>query len=180
MTLVALCCAMAVAPLPASAQDGGLGQFTGRYVFDTARSDLIAVRVEEAVKKMNFIKRSIARNRLLRVNRASPVLEFRFHGDTGRLVVPGESPIPLVPGRPAVSWTNADGERFMVKTTLAKGDRPILIVQFDAEDGQRMNLYSLDTTRMLLSLTVTVSSPQLETDLRYRLVYAREKPRPAP
>ncbi|MCC7002921.1 MAG: hypothetical protein IT357_12260, partial [Gemmatimonadaceae bacterium] len=128
VTLVVLFSAMALAPLPSPAQDGGLGEFTGRYVFDTARSDLIAVRVDEAVKKMNFIKRPIARNRLMRVNRASPVLEFRFHGDTGRLVVPGESPIPLVLRGPDASWTNADGERFVVKTTVTKGARPILIV----------------------------------------------------
>ncbi len=132
------------------------------------------------MRGMNFIKRPIARKRLLRLNRPSPRLELRFDGDTGRLVVPGESPIPLVMGREDVPWTNGDRERFAVSAYLTTGSNRLLMIKFEAEDGQRVNMYRLDDDRAGLALTVTVESPQLETPLRYTLRYTREMPKSAP
>lgn len=175
MTFVALFCALALTPVFSYAQGAGPGDFTGRYVLDTARSDRIDARVEVTVRGMNFIKRPIARRRLLGMNRPAATLELRFHGDTGRLVVPGESPIPLVLRREDVPWTNAEGERFAVSTSVSDGASRVLSIKFEAEDGERLNMYRLDDDRAGLALTVTVESPQLETPLRYTLRYVREK-----
>lgn len=174
VALVALPCALALAPVSSYAQSGGAAEFVGRYVLDSARSDRIDARVEETVRGMNFVKRPIARRRLLKVNRAALRFELRFAGDTGRLVVPAESPIPLGLRRDAQAWTNAEGERFAVTAQLSPGIRQTLVVQFKAEDGERTNLYRLDDDGRGLSLTVTVESPQLGTPLRYTLRYRRD------
>jgi hypothetical protein len=172
--VVAVSFATTVAPKELRAQAARGDMFTGRYVLDTARSDRIEQRVEATVRGMNFIKRPIARKRLLRVNQPAPMFELRFHADTGRLVVPSESPIPLAFAREDLPWTNADGERFAVSTYVTSGVTRLLLIKFEAEDGERTNMYRLDDDGRGLSLTVTVESPQLDTPLRYTLRYRRD------
>ena len=162
------------------AQASGPDSFTGRYVLDSARSDRIDARVEATVKDMNFVKRPIARRRLLRVNRPATRFELRIVGDTGRIVLAGESPIPLMLGRGDQRWTNAEQETFAVAATTGTDAPRTLRVRFKADDGERVNLYTLSGDGSSLSLMVTVASPQLDTPLRYTLRYTRESAKPAP
>jgi hypothetical protein len=96
---------------------------------------------------------------------------------TGRLGLPDERlehyarsarPIVLPASGVPIKWTREDGEKFDVSGILEHGT---LVQTYRADDGQRVNRWSVAGSRMILDVTVT--SPRLENPLRYKLVYKR-------
>ncbi len=45
--------------------------------------------------------------------------------------------------------------------------------RFQAEDGRRVNLYSVSADGNTLTMNVTITSPRLPSPLTYKLVYNR-------
>jgi hypothetical protein len=70
----------------------------------------------------------------------------------------------------AVKWTREDGETFDVSGKVAGST---LTQTFVAEDGKRVNVYTLSPDGKTLTMNVTVTSPRLPKPLNYKLVYRR-------
>ncbi|HEY4368256.1 MAG TPA: hypothetical protein VGN07_13565 [Steroidobacteraceae bacterium] len=159
------------APIAAthSAQDEGTA-LQGIFVNDGQASYIIANAVDAAVAKMNFIKRPIARSRLKKTNPLYERIEISRTGSTISIKFDAGKPV-LMPadGTPA-KWTRADGEQFDVTGRL-EGDQ--LVQTFTAEDGKRVNIFSVSADGKLL-LQVMLTSPQLPEAVRYQLAYRRE------
>lgn len=142
----------------------------GRYVLMAQDGERIETAIDAVVAKMNFIKRPIARSRLKKTNplsqriaiaRTTSHIEIAFD-DHVRVQMP-------VSGAPA-KWKRDDGELLDVSAVWESG---ALVQTFKAEDGQRINTYRLKAERDL-TLDVEVTSDQLPSPLRYRLLYRRQ------
>jgi hypothetical protein len=68
----------------------------------------------------------------------------------------------------AVDWTREDGEKFRISARMDQDD---LVQTYQAEDGERTNVFHVDATNRTLTLAVTVASPRLPGPLRYTLTY---------
>ena len=165
----------AVLPMTASAQQNS--DFRGTWLFNRAASDDINAAINRAVAPMNVIVRQIARPRLRSTNTAYPRITFAL--ENGLRVE--------MQGRPALS-TPADGSPVLWQRETGRtcpqvrGDcvrvtsewkNGQLEQAFQAEDGRRVNLYSLSADGRTLTMNVTITSERLERPLTYKLVYNR-------
>jgi hypothetical protein len=149
--------------VPALAQNGSLA---GTWTLATAPD--LAKAIDSVVAPMNFLVRPIARSRLAKTNTAYTTLHISQ--DAGTVTIQPDQRIPQrMPsdGQP-VAWTREDGEKFVVSARLDGDD---LVQTFKATDGERTNVYHLDSVNHTLTLSVTVASPRLPRPLTYALVY---------
>jgi hypothetical protein len=168
-SLVALAFAAVATLVPslASAQESSM---RGTWTLNRQASDNITTAINTTVQRMNFVTRPIARGRLTRTNapygrvvvdytQAQVTLRF---DERAAMVTPSN-------GTP-VQWRREDGEMFALSTEWENGR---LEQTFKADDGQRVNVFSVSEDGHTLTLDVTVSSPRLPQPLRYKLVYNR-------
>jgi hypothetical protein len=126
--------------------------------------------IEQATAPMNFITRPIARARLKKTNAAyrqvviarTPAEVTIQYDDRAAQHMPAN-------GQP-VPWVREDGEKFLISARL---DREDLIQTYQAEDGERVNVFHVDPATGALSLGVTVKSPRLPKPVTYTLPYRR-------
>ncbi|HKE96089.1 MAG TPA: hypothetical protein VKB34_17405 [Povalibacter sp.] len=163
----ALAVVMVMTGSPAPAQDPGV---SGVFVSADLGTDLIDKAIETAIAKMNFVTRPIARGRLKKTNPRYQRIQISREGAQIAVQFDQRKPV-LMPadGRP-VKWTREDGEIFDV-SAHSQGSQ--LIQTFKAEDGQRVNQFTLHPDGSL-TLDVTVSSPQLPAPVHYVLTYTRQ------
>ena len=140
---------------------------SGKYKYAPEQSGDISQAIEQAIEKMNFIKRPIARGRLSRTNFAYQQIHIAIDGTEAEVTYDTQGPIRMPLDGPAIKWKRADGETFDVS---AKFDGGKLVQTYKAEDGMRMNSFSKDASGSL-RLEVEVSSPQLPQPVKYTLVY---------
>jgi hypothetical protein len=159
-----LVCSLAA---PAASQESGLG---GTYALDRQRSGDINAAIERTVRRMSFIARPIARSRLRRTNAyhqrmsidlSAGRVSMRF--DDGQVI---DSPL----SGEVIRWRRDDGEVLDLSTRW-QGAR--LVQSFTADDGGRVNTYTLSEDGRTLTMHVVVSSPRLPAPLEYDLVYSR-------
>ncbi|HEY5761413.1 MAG TPA: hypothetical protein VIU34_36580 [Steroidobacter sp.] len=140
---------------------------TGKYKYAPEQSGDISQAIEQAIEKMNFIKRPIARGRLSRTN--FPYQQVRIEIDASEAEVTYDTQAPIrmpLDGQP-IKWKRADGEIFDVSARLEGGK---LVQTYKAEDGMRVNSFARDASGSL-HLEVEVSSPQLPQPVKYTLAY---------
>lgn len=166
---IALIAAVLLAlPGAAAAQNPAL---PGSYALDEEASDPIRPAIEQAIARMNFITRPVARGRLTRTNEPYRAITIRQSGEEISIITDDRAPIVARPDGNPARWQREDGEELDLTT---RWDGPMLEQTFVAEDGQRRNVYSLAPDGDTLELDVTVTSPRLPAPLTYTLRYRRQ------
>jgi hypothetical protein len=164
-----LFCALVVAlaaALPASAQQASL---KGTWRYDAQASDNVATAINTAVQRMNFVTRPIARGRLTRTNQPYQRVTVDFTSSQVTVSTDNRSPIVSPSNGTPIKWTREDKEVLDVSTEWENG---VLEQTFKAEDGQRVNRYSVNADGKMI-MEVTITSPRLPRPLVYKLVYNR-------
>lgn len=159
---------LAAAATPAVSQNPALA---GSYTYVEAESDAIKPAIEQAVAKMNFITRPIARGRLTRTNEPYRSLTIQQSGSQVTIVRDDTAPIVAPTDGNPIKWTREDGEVLDLTTRWADDT---LEQTFIAEDGQRKNVFALSPDGGTLEMHVTVTSPRLAAPLTYTLRYRRQ------
>lgn len=172
---IALFCALAlfaVLPQAASAQQ----QLAGTWRLNRQQSDDINAKINTAVSGMNVVVRQIARPRLRSTNTPYPQLVIHTDGGNYRVDMQGRPSVSSPSNGSGVLWHRETGRTCpavrgdCVRVTTVWGNGR-LTQTFAAEDGQRVNVYSIDGNT--LTMNVTITSPRLPQPLTYRLVYNR-------
>jgi hypothetical protein len=164
-----LFCALVVAltaALPASAQQASL---KGTWRYDAQASDNVATAINTAVQRMNFVTRPIARGRLTRTNQPYQRVTVDFTASQVTVSTDNRSPIVSPANGTPIKWTREDKEVLDVSTEWENG---VLEQTFKAEDGQRVNRYSVGGDGRM-TMEVTITSPRLPRPLVYKLIYNR-------
>jgi hypothetical protein len=166
---VALVFALAAALVPAvgSAQEASM---RGTWTLNRQASDNITTAINTAVSRMNFVTRPIARGRLTRTNAPYARVEIGYTGERVTLKFDQRAEMVTPSNGTPIQWRREDGEMFALSTEWENGR---LEQTFRADDGQRVNVFSVSEDGNTLTLNVTVSSPRLPQPLRYKLVYNR-------
>ena len=164
---IALCAVAAALPTASRAQAPSLA---GDYLYVAEGSDDVNRAIETAVARMNFVTRPIARGRLRRTNIPYRTLQIAHTPTTISVHADQAAPVVAPASGQQIRWRREDGETFDVST---EWDGPALVQTFRAEDGQRVNRYTLAPGGDTLIMTVSVTSPRLARPLTSALRYAR-------
>ncbi|MFP5503687.1 MAG: hypothetical protein ACLGIN_14445 [Candidatus Sericytochromatia bacterium] len=143
----------------------------GTFVHVSAESDSIDKAIEQAVTKVNFLIRGIAHSRLKATNEPYGRITFDLAPKQITITMDDRKPIVTPASGQAIKWKREDGEVFDVSTRWV-GES--LEQTFSAEDGKRVNRFSLGPDGQKLTMKVTVSSGKLPQPLTYTLVYRRQ------
>lgn len=146
-------------------------ELAGTYAYVPAASDDIEMAIRAATDDMNFIVGPIARGRLRKTNFPYETIRISATPQAVTIVTDDRAPIVTPASGSAIKWEREDGEVFDVSTRFVGG---ALHQTFQAEDGKRVNVYSLDAEGNTLTMKVTVSSPKLEAPMVYSLKYQRQ------
>ena len=150
-----------------AAQESGLD---GTYILDQTDSDNINKVIENAVEKLNFVTRNIARGRLEKLNPAYRQVAITFSSNEISVTVDNQPPLRTPAKGAAVAWVAPDGEKVNASMQLA-GRR--LAQTFMSADGRRVNDYTLSPDGRTLTMQVTETSPRLSQTIMYKQVYRR-------
>ncbi|HEX2203663.1 MAG TPA: hypothetical protein VHG91_10210 [Longimicrobium sp.] len=166
--LLALALLVAAAlPGAAEAQQGTL---RGTWRFNAQASDNIQTAINTAVARMNFVTRPIARGRLRNTNQPYQRIVADFNQQQVTLTFDQRPAITTPANGTPIKWTREDNEVLDVSTEWENG---VLEQTFKAEDGQRVNRYSVSGDGATMTMNVTITSPRLPQPLTYKLVYNR-------
>jgi hypothetical protein len=166
----------AVVPVAIRAQQ--TAQLRGTWTLNRQQSDDLNAKINTAVARMNVVVRQIARPRLRSTNTAYPRLVISQEGNVLRVDMQGRPSLNAPVGGQSVLWhretgrTCAEMRGDCVQVTTVWRDGA-LHQTFRADDGQRVNVYSLSPDGNRMSMNVTITSPRLPQPLTYRLVYDR-------
>jgi hypothetical protein len=143
----------------------------GTFVYDASASDKVEGAINAAITSMNFALRPIARGRLKRTNRPYQKVVIRYTPAQVSITMDGRAPIHTPANGTPVDWTRPeDGEKLKVSTEWENGR---IEQTFQAEDGKRVNTYSISPDGRVMSILVTITSPRLPKPLTYTLRYRR-------
>jgi hypothetical protein len=156
-------------PAAAHAQPAGL---RGTFVLDRAASADVNAAIDRAVAPLNVVVRQIARPRLRRTNQPYGRVVLDWSPAEVSITTDARAPIRTAPAGTPVRWRRPEDGEWLNVSTVWQG--ATLRQTFAAEDGQRVNDYTLSPDGRTLTLNVTVTSPRLPRPLTYRLVYGRQ------
>ena len=143
----------------------------GSYTLDGAASQDIAVAVDKVADETSFFIRPIVRQRLMAADPPIHGLTISFAGSNVTITWDdGLTATTPTDGKP-IDWVSPSGAAGKFRAVWAG---PVLTRTFSTSDGERVNVYSLDATGRLLTLEITVSSPQLPDVVNYKLVFRRK------
>ena len=165
--LLPLLAAALVIPAAASAQESSM---RGTFTLDRAQSDDVNRAIETAVARMSFVTRPIARGRLRRTNQPYQRVVINFTASEVTTTYDQRRAITSPANGSKVRWTREDGEVFDLSTEWENGR---LVQSFVAEDGTRVNTFSISGDGRVLTMNVRITSPRLSTPLTYKLVFNR-------
>ena len=168
LCLVLLCSAIFLGPgTLAAAQKSGLD---GTYILDETDSDNMNAVIEDAVGKLNFLKRDIARERLEKLNPAYRKVAISSSPNEISVTADHQPPLRTPTNGAPVAWIGPDGEKVNASMQLA-GRR--LAQTFTSANGRRVNDYTLSPDGRTLTMQVTETSPRLPQTITYKQVYRR-------
>jgi flagellar hook-associated protein FlgK len=165
------------AVLPAAAQ-AQQSQIRGTWTLNRGQSDDINAKINTTVARMNVVVRQIARPRLRSTNTAYPQLVINYDQQNIRVDMQGRPSVSSPGNGQPVLWHRETGRTCpqvrgdCVRVTTEWEDGR-LEQTFAAEDGQRVNVYTVSADGNTLTMNVTITSPRLPQPLTYRLVYNR-------
>lgn len=168
-TVVALALALSAAAIPSlgSAQEASM---RGTFTLNRQASDNVATAINTAVARMNFVTRPIARGRLTRTNQPYQRVVIDFNQSQVTIQFENRAAIVSPGNGTPVRWRREDGEMLNVSTEWENSQ---LEQTFAAEDGQRVNTYSISADGNTLTMNVRITSPRLPQPLTYKLVFNR-------
>lgn len=177
---LALLAALIAAPAALHAQDPA---FRGTYARDVAAGDDMEAVINDALPKVKStlgrIFRGKARERLREVNR--PYGWIRFTPGDAVLTMEtdlwnGEWKLTAPRNGRLEKWRRrAPDGSVEVVDVVSNLQGSTLTHQFQGEDGNRINVYSLSPDGRTLTMNVTVTSDKLTGPVTYRLVYRRRE-----
>ena len=168
LCLVLLCSAIFLGSSAlAAAQESGLD---GTYVLDETDSDNMNEVIEDAVGKLNFLTRDIARERLEKLNPAYRQVAISSSPNEISVTADNQPPLRTPANGAPVAWIGPDGGKVNASMQLA-GRR--LAQTFTSADGRRVNNYILSPDGRTLTMQVTETSPRLSQAIKYKQVYRR-------
>ncbi|HEX8392056.1 MAG TPA: hypothetical protein VF665_06850 [Longimicrobium sp.] len=161
-----------------SAVQAQQARFAGSWMLNRQQSDDINAKINQTVARMNVVVRQIARPRLRSTNTAYPHLTLATENSMIRVDMQGRPSVASPNSGAPVMWqretgrtcTQLKGDCVRVTTTTTASE---IRQTFTAEDGQRVNVYTLSPDGNTLNMNVTITSPRLPQPLTYRLVYNR-------
>lgn len=151
----------------ASAQSAA---FEGTFALAEQGSDNIGEAINGAIGDMNFVIRQVARGRLKKTNVPYRKISIAHSQDKITVTTDERDSVATPANGTPVKWKRGDGEVMQVSTEWENGK---LEQTFRAEDGQRVNVYSLSGDGNILTMNVVITSPKLPDPLSYTLVYHR-------
>ena len=165
----------ALVPSTTQAQQSAL---RGTWTLNREQSDDINARINSAVARMNVVVRQIARPRLRSTNSAYPRMVISYDEQNVRVDTQGRPSVTSPANGQPVLWQRETGRT----CTVVRGDCVRVTTEWEAghleqafvaEDGQRVNAFTVSPDGNTLTMNVTVTSPRLPAPLIYRLVYNR-------
>ena len=166
--LVLLCSAIFLGSSTlAAAQESRLD---GTYILDEADSDNMNAVIEDAVGKLNFVTRDIARERLKKLNPAYRQVAIASSSNEISVTVDNQPPLRTPAKGAPVAWVSPDGGKVNVSMQLAGRS---LAQTFTSADGRRVNDYTLSPDGRTLTMQVRETSPRLSHTITYKQVYRR-------
>jgi hypothetical protein len=156
--------------LPTQGRAQGVASLNGTYTYDAGASDDVNAAINNAVRRMNFAMRPIARGRLRKTNEPYPRIVIANTASQVSVAMNGRAAIVSPANGTPIDWTREDGEELKVSTEWENGT---LEQTFKAEDGQRVNAYSVSPDGRTLTMNVTVTAGRLPQPLTYKLVYRK-------
>src|SRR5437899_8378168 len=140
--LVPLCSAIFLGSgILAAAQKSGID---GTYIVDETDSDNVNEVIEEAVGKLNFLTRDIARGRLKKLNPAYRQVAITSSPNEISVTVDNQPPLRTPAKGAPVAWVGPDGGKVNASMQFSMqlaGRR--LAQTFTSADGRRVNDYTL-------------------------------------
>ncbi len=165
MRLLRLLALPVLATLSLAAEESAL---SGTWV--QARADDVVAAVNTTVAEMNFIKRPIARAKLVRLNPVYKKVVVAISDKETLVKFDDRDVIPMPPGGRPGPWTREDGDKFMVAAQVSKDQ---MIQTFKNDEGERTNIFKLSPDGKTLTMSATVKSPQLPRPLTYSISFSR-------
>jgi hypothetical protein len=156
-----------LAPEVGSAQAPTL---SGNWVRHAEGSDDINAKINEATARMNVAIRGIARGRLRKTNAPYQRVTIAFTPQQVTITTDSRAAIQTPGNGTPIRWKREDGEMLNVST---EWKNTVLEQTFAAEDGKRVNRYTLSPDGRMMTLEVTITSPRLQQPLVYRQMYHR-------
>lgn len=156
----------------ASAQEAA---FRGTFVRDADAGDSMKKIVDMGMSKLGAAYRiwpisGQAKKRLESTNK--PYGWIQFAPDASTLTTTTDQWKLTTPKNGRLEdWSRNKDDQIDVTTRWQSGR---LEHAFDAEDGRRVNVYTLSPDGNTLFMDVTVTSPKLDSPLTYRMVYRRK------
>jgi hypothetical protein len=168
LCFVLLCSAMfpgssTLAAAPKSGLDG-------TYILDETDSDNMNAVIEDAVGKLNFVTRDIARGRLKKLNPAYRQVAITSSSNEISVTVDNQPPLRAPAKGAPVAWVSPDGRKVNVSMQLV-GEH--LEQTFTSANGHRVNDFTLSPDGLTLTMQVTETSPRLPQSITYKQVYRR-------
>lgn len=160
--------ALPLSPAPAAAQANDA--LKGTFTLNRQASDDVNAAINQAVQRMNFVTRPVARGRLRNTNQPYQRIVIDWSGGNVSVTTDARAPIVSPAAGTAVAWRREDGEQFQLTQRWEGGK---LHQRFSADDGSRENVFSVSPDGQTMTMEVTVTSPRLPQPLRYKLVYTR-------
>lgn len=142
----------------------------GAYILEQAESDNINEVINDAVGKLNFLTRDIARDRLRKLNPTYRHIAISSPPNEISVTADDQPPLRTPANGAPVAWTAPDGRNVNASMQLV-GAR--LTQKFTSAEGHRVNNYTLDPDGRTLTMQVTEASPQLPEPITYKQVYVR-------
>jgi hypothetical protein len=168
LCLVLLCSAILLGSSRlTAAQKSGLD---GTYTLDEAASDNISQAIDAAAGRLNFLTRSIARERLRKLNPAYRQVAIASSPNELSVTVDSQPALRTPATGTPVAWVGPDGGKANVSMQMTGGH---LVQTFRSADGRRVNDYSLSPDGRTLIMQVTETSPRLSQPVKYKQVYRR-------
>jgi len=143
-----------------AAQESGLD---GTYILDETDSDNVNEVIDDAVGKLNFLTRDIARDRLKKLNPAYHQVVITSSPNEISVTVDNQRPLRTPAKGAPVAWVGPDGGRVNARMQLA----------FTSVNGRRVNDYTLSPDGRTLTMQVTETSLRLSQTITYKQVYRR-------
>jgi hypothetical protein len=168
LCVVLLCSAIVLSSSTlAAAQESGLD---GTYILDETDSDSVNAAIENAVGKLNFLTRDIARGRLKKLNPAYRQVAITSSANEISITVDNQPPLRTPAKGAPVAWVGPDGGKVNASVQLA--ERRLAQI-FTSADGRRVNDYTLSADGRTLTMQVTETIPRLSQTITYKQVYTR-------
>jgi hypothetical protein len=160
-----------VPPAPAQVPQV-LARYNGSYFVIPERSDSTILAIDGVAKRINWLVRGVARNRLNSVN--PPCASVHIQAIDPRTVAIGTDQWPTWNQRlddTPIRWRRNHQEQYDVSLRLSPYG--VLEQRFVGAEGERINRYILTDGGKTLEMEVVVMSPKLPQTVHYTFRFAR-------